>query len=377
MDVETTTFQHGSVYSARNKLCYVGIRTRGVNHLYDIEYDGRPYGGQLREIQDLLSTCDPIVVFNGKFDLGWLKRYGVDNFGNVWDCQLAEFLDLNQTTPFPSLDAALQRRGLAPKTHVVEEEFWNRGIDTPDIPRHILEEYLSNDLVRTEDLYKAQLVGIPDSKRSLLRLQNQDLLVLLEMESNGIRFDFGAMDRERESLQSQLQVLDHKLDQYTDGFSHFNWDSGDHVSCLLYGGTISVDVAEPYEHTYKGGAKAGTTETRNRWSTITKTYPRLCEPVKGSELKKPGYWSVDEGTLRKTRGAKKLVDLILTRSKIEKVIGTYLEGIPKHLEKYDWQDGIIHGQFNQCVAITGRLSSEKPNQQNFPESISNFIISRG
>ena len=33
-------------------------------------------------------------------------------------------------------------------------------------------------------------------------------------------------------------------------------------------------------------------------------------------------------------------------------------------EKMNWSEGMLHGNLNQCVARTGRLSSTKPNLQN-------------
>lgn len=382
LDVESTTYLNGSPLSARNRLCYVGIRIAGRNHLFDIEYSGQPYNDALGEINVLLDSVDSIVGFNLKFDLGWLRRYGVRvpaDGVDVFDLQLCEFLESNQSIPYPSLANTLIKYGLPPKSDIVEREYWSVGINTPQVPRQVLETYLSNDLEIEDALYDTHRSicskwGV--HRRNLLSVQNQDLLVLLEMEHNGIRFDFGAMERESQDVERQLEEIEAQLVEYNDGWPHFNWDSGDHLSCLLYGGTISVDVATPYEHVIKTGPKAGQTVSRNRWETTSKTYPGLCKPIKGSELKKEGYWSVEESVLRQLVGKKKLIDLLLKRSELEKYLSTYLIGIPKHLEKYDWQDGHVHGTFNQCRAITGRLSSEKPNQQNFPESLSKFIVSR-
>ena len=39
------------------------------------------------------------------------------------------------------------------------------------------------------------------------------------------------------------------------------------------------------------------------------------------------------------------------------------------MKENDWEENYIHGQLNQCVAVTGRLSSSKPNLQNMDGSI--------
>ena len=147
----------------------------------------------------------------------------------------------------------------------------------------------------------------------------------------------------------------------------FNLDSPEHISALLYGGTIKVDISEPYETVVKSGRLAGTTIMRNRWHEETKEFPRLVEPIKGTEKKKEGVWATDEPTLLKLPKPKKLISLLLERSELEKLLGTYYKGIPDLVQKMDWEDGLIHGQLNQCVARTGRLSASRPNQQNFDQ----------
>ena len=55
---------------------------------------------------------------------------------------------------------------------------------------------------------------------------------------------------------------------------------------------------------------------------------------------------------------------------------TYYQGLPKLITEMNWEYGKIHGQLNQCVARTGRLSSSKPNLQNFDSEIKNLFGSR-
>lgn len=379
--MEGTIFRKGNPYSGRNRLCLIGIRIDGVNYVWDIQYSDRPYADALAEIRALLAGVSLIVAFNAKFDLAWVRRYGIDlSDKEIWDLQLCEFLLSNQETPYPSLAATLEKYGLPPKSNHIEENYWSKGIDTYDVPWNELVAYNCTDLEIEDALYQKQQSLVPNSKRNLLRLQNQDLLVLLDMECNGIKFDFRTMEEEARRIEAEMLEIETELSGFIQGWPHFNWDSGDHLSCLLYGGTVSVDVGHPYELVLKSGPRKGQAVTRHRWEAITKTFPRLVKPVDGSELKKPGYWSVDEGNLRQLKAdktTKRLIELLLKRSELEKYLGTYLHGIPAHLEKYDWQDEIIHGTLNQCRVITGRLSSEKPNQQNFPDNIMKFIVSRG
>ena len=53
-----------------------------------------------------------------------------------------------------------------------------------------------------------------------------------------------------------------------------------------------------------------------------------------------------------------LPETILEFRQLNKLKTTYLDGIPKFLNR---KTGMIHSSFNQTVASTGRLSSTKPN----------------
>ncbi len=58
-----------------------------------------------------------------------------------------------------------------------------------------------------------------------------------------------------------------------------------------------------------------------------------------------------------------LVDLIMSYRTLTKLNSTYLEALPKQINK---QTGRLHTSYHQAVTATGRLSSSKPNFQNIP-----------
>jgi DNA polymerase I-like protein with 3'-5' exonuclease and polymerase domains len=57
-------------------------------------------------------------------------------------------------------------------------------------------------------------------------------------------------------------------------------------------------------------------------------------------------------------------------------VSTYYRGLLKLATELNWKENKIHGQLNQCVARTGRLSSSKPNLQNFDGGIKGLFYSR-
>jgi DNA polymerase-1 len=77
---------------------------------------------------------------------------------------------------------------------------------------------------------------------------------------------------------------------------------------------------------------------------------------------KTGY-STDAATLEKLRDEwPEFIDSLLRYREIEKLRGTYGEGLLAEVRP----DGRIHATFNQTVARTGRLSSDRPNLHNIP-----------
>ncbi|MEN3274138.1 MAG: polymerase, partial [Actinomycetota bacterium] len=76
---------------------------------------------------------------------------------------------------------------------------------------------------------------------------------------------------------------------------------------------------------------------------------------------KTGF-STDAQSLEKIRDQHPIIDLLLRYREVEKLRSTYGEGLVGEVAA----DGRIHATFNQTVARTGRLSSDKPNLHNIP-----------
>ena len=371
LDVETTTANKGNVHHLHNRL--VTLQTK-VGHTNPSVYFNESFLEAKKQV--LEASC--VIVFNGKFDLAWFKR----EFGVVptciWDCQLAEFLFSNQTKIFPSLENTAQAYGIPGKIDIVKTEYWEKGIDTDKIPKEILAEYGAQDVEVTWQVFLKQVERFKDeqlSKFRLFRLHCNDQLVLLEMEHNGIMYDCAASLSKADTVDAQVSNIIYKLNQFAEGVP-INWSSRDHLSVFLYGGTITTETRVPIG-VFKSGAKAG----QPRFKIIKTDYdiPRKLEPVKGSELAKEGYFSTDESTLMSVKAnktMKKVIEWLLEKVGLEKLNSTYLRKLPKLIEDNVWEPNMIFSTLNQCRVITGRLSSDKPNQQNFPKEAKQFCISR-
>ena len=76
---------------------------------------------------------------------------------------------------------------------------------------------------------------------------------------------------------------------------------------------------------------------------------------------KTGF-STDAASLEKLRGQHEIIEPLLRYREVEKLRSTYGESLLAEVG----DDGRIHATFNQTVARTGRLSSDRPNLHNIP-----------
>ncbi|HZQ26056.1 MAG TPA: DNA polymerase I [Acidimicrobiales bacterium] len=76
---------------------------------------------------------------------------------------------------------------------------------------------------------------------------------------------------------------------------------------------------------------------------------------------KTGY-STDAQSLEKLKGQHEIIDKLLRYREVEKLRSTYGESLLQEVA----DDGRIHATFQQTVARTGRLSSDRPNLHNIP-----------
>ena len=83
--------------------------------------------------------------------------------------------------------------------------------------------------------------------------------------------------------------------------------------------------------------------------------------MKGGKKTKSGY-STAADVLEKLAEDHEIVADILNYRTLSKLNSTYAEGLLNYIQP----DGRIHGEFNQMVTATGRISSTNPNLQNIP-----------
>ncbi|MGL4336108.1 MAG: DNA polymerase [Turicibacter sp.] len=345
LDSENTTWSKGSPFDQRNfNVCW-SYKVNNEPAVCDFNTD---------RLKDLVRQATLLVGFNLKYDLHWLRKAGIDYSDKKLFCvQVAHFILNRQLTPYPSLENVSSEYFNEHKLDVVKTEYWDKGINTNEIPPEILCEYAKQDVELTYKAYLEQLKRIPEHQVQLIKTSMMDLEVLADIEWNGIGLDTERLKEKSQETKIRIEEI-----QQTFNIQHsvpkFNWSSNHHLSALLFGGEIK-DVIKVPDGAFKTGIKKGLPKFKNQ--EVIYKLPRQYSPMHGT--KRQGGYAVDEDHLVKLPKGD-LIDGILEIKKLNKLNDTYYAGLLEKHTVTNQESGRIHANFNQCVTISGRLSSSNP-----------------
>ncbi len=163
LDVETTIYKihpqikNGTPFSKKNKCVSLAIKWLGKDvETFDTLEDRGKFPTQY--LQECIDRADILVGHNIKYDVHWIVREGVsvDDVKQVWCTQLGEFILTSQQASYASLNETLIKYGFPPKLDVVNTEYWDKLIDTDEVPIEILLEYNGYDAEGTENVMRKQ-----------------------------------------------------------------------------------------------------------------------------------------------------------------------------------------------------------------------------
>ena len=146
--------------------------------------------------------------------------------------------------------------------------------------------------------------------------------VLADMEMTGVRIDTASLAETSQLLTQRMLELERRI--YELAGQEFNIASPKQVGDILFSKMKIVEKAKK-----------------------TKT----------------GQYVTSEEVLQQLKGKHEIVADILEHRGLKKLLGTYVDALPKLINP---RTGHIHTSFNQTVTATGRLSSSDPNLQNIP-----------
>lgn len=261
---------------------------------------------------------------NIKFDILFLKAYGIEVRGQFFDTMIAHYL--LQPEMKHNMDY-LSEVYLKYKTITYEELCGPKGkgqLPIRSVDHKCLCDYAAEDADVTLKLKNKLEPLIKESNLEFLfyEVEMPLISVLVDMEWEGVRIDIEALHSLSVDFTKQLSEIENKV--YNLIGYQINLSSPKQVGELIFE-KIKLDE------------KAKKTKT--------------------------GQYSTSEEVLESLRGKHEIVGLILDYRGIKKLLSTYVDALPALINS---KSGKIHTSFNQAVTATGRLSSSNPNLQNIP-----------
>jgi DNA polymerase-1 len=326
---------------------------------------------QLNNIQKWIDSLDVVCAHNLKHDMNILRYHGINFENTKLHCTMVtEYLLSGQDTKNRrfSLEEVCKHYGLDGKIKTVNE-YWNKGVDTYDVPQNILADYVIDDARKALSLYYKQKSTITQlNMGQLVKLHNEFTRVLSDIELNGLYWDTKKSEEIYASYKSMYIKIEERISSMS-GHSKLNIGSNDQLSAFLYGGRVKISW---FEWTTKEIKRHNATKFYEKKFEEEVDLPGLgFAPPKGGETSKDGVFKTDKGTISKlkakTEKQKEAKTLLVQLSEVKKVAETLKGKRPETgLISKVQSDGCLHPNINQAVTSTGRPSSSDPNGQNLP-----------
>ena len=261
---------------------------------------------------------------NIKYDMEVLSRYGIELKGDLFDTMIAHYLLQPELRHNMDYMAEVYLRY---QTVHIEELIGPRGKNQKnmrDLAPNDIYKYACEDADITLQLKNILEPKLKEREVDQLfyKMEMPLVRVLTEMEMNGVRIDTKALQEVSESFTKRMNDLEAQIHQLAG--ESFNVSSPKQVGDILF---EKLQIAEKPKKT------------------------------------KTGQFVTSEEELQKYATGNEIVTLILDYRGLKKLLGTYVDALPKLINP---QTGHIHTSFNQTVTATGRLSSSDPNLQNIP-----------
>lgn len=202
--------------------------------------------------------CWLIVAHNAAFEISWFLTYQREHFedflkrgGRVFDTMQAQYIASDFQELYPNLDETAPKWGGEHKIDAVKL-LWQQGALTSEIDPVLLREYLVNgDVPNTRLCFYGQCQLFAERNQMAMVWERMDSVTALAYcEFNGVYVDMPtarANQKEQEDAILNLrELLQTFLPELPEGFE-FNWNSGYHMSALVYGGMVKYKCKVPYD----------------------------------------------------------------------------------------------------------------------------------
>lgn len=260
---------------------------------------------------------------NLKYDMHVLANHGIQLQGIAHDTLLQSYVF--ESHKGHGMDELSERHlGIAPISYETVAGKGAKQVPFSQVTVEVAAEYAAEDADITLQLHHALYpqVTVSDKLRFIYeQVEMPSMQVLQRMERNGVLIDSHMLNRQSNEI--GLRLMEIEKQAYELAGQPFNLGSPKQLQEILFG---------------KLGIK----------------------PLKKTPSGAP---STDEDVLQELALDYPLPKVILEHRSLAKLKSTYTDKLPKMINA---QTGRVHTNYNQAVAITGRLASSEPNLQNIP-----------
>ena len=265
------------------------------------------------------------IGHNLKYDIQVLKKYDVRLTGPLFDTMVAHYL-LNPDNNRRSMDVLAENElGYSPMpiTELIGKKGKNqKSMREVEVP--IACEYACED---TDITLQLKEYFEPEMKKGkemgiFTDVEMPLITVLADMEEEGVNLDAKMLQDYSAVLEKEINEIEAKI--YEEAGMKFLISSPKQVGEVLF------------------------------------DHLKISDKPKKT---KTGQYATGEDILQKLRTKHPVVDLLLTFREVVKLKNTYVDPLPELVNEKTHR---LHTSYNQVVAATGRLSSDKPNLQNIP-----------
>lgn len=261
---------------------------------------------------------------NLKYDLEVLHNYGIVLKGKMWDTMIAHYLIQPELRHNMDYMAEIY---LNYQTVHIDELIGPKGKNQRsmrDLSPTDVYEYACEDAditLQLKNKLEAELQKY-ECEHLFYEIEMPLMPVLAEMEMNGVCLDTESLAETSKQFTQRMMDIEKRI--YELAGEPFNIASPKQVGDILF---EKLKIVEKPKKT------------------------------------KRGQYVTSEEVLQQLRHKHEIVELILDHRGLKKLLGTYIEALPKLINP---RTGHIHTSFNQTITATGRLSSSDPNLQNIP-----------
>lgn len=298
----------------------------------------------ISEFKRLLEKKPDIDMFNGKFDIRFLRSFGLPDIYCTWDGYLASRI-LNENEEHKNLKYLHNKYCLDGKGDAFRFDDLFKGIPFTYIPPDVGYLYAAHDPIITTELcdyqrrYLTDNTDREDIKNMYWVFKNIEMpcvSVVADMEDNGILLDQNYTNELSEKYNTLIKEKEYRFYKLYNEFR----EEIDSFKAKNPNAKIDdpINIASP-----------------SQIAILLYDILKLESPDKKSPR------GTGEEILSKLDMP--LANAILEYREVAKLLSTYIDKLPECVNP---KDGRIHCSFNQYGADTGRFSSSDPNLQNIP-----------